>query len=73
MKKCLSITQEQIGEIKNFSIKDMSREINQLTDSLSKLAFGGVRLREVQLVERSLHSFVETIMMSLTSKNESVG
>lgn len=73
MKKCLSITQEQIGEIKNFSIKDMSREINQLTDSLSKLAFGGVRLREVQFVERSIHSFVETMMMSLTSKNESVG
>lgn len=39
MKKCLNIMQELMKYIKNFLIKDMPKESNQLVDSMSKLVF----------------------------------
>lgn len=59
MKKYLIIAKGRILNIPNFAIEAIPRNDNQLTDFLSKLAFGATKLRVVHFLERAFYSVVE--------------
>lgn len=59
MKRYLNIAKGLVTEIPQFSIEFISLNDNQLENSLSKLAFGGTRIREVQFLECSPYPILE--------------